>query len=155
MVCNSVLLLRESSCCNFWYSLRWLLTSWKPLEFRIWVFPKIGGKPPKSSILIGVSLINRHPFGGFSPYFWFNTHMCFPRMNEIRVFFWGAQFTTWTGPSHGDSQPFCFQRLRGGSRFKRIWVLQGVTYPLKIDGWKMNFPKWSLLRGHVIFFLWS
>ena len=28
-----------------------------------WVFPKIGGKPPKSSILIGVSPIN-HPFWG-------------------------------------------------------------------------------------------
>ena len=31
--------------------------------------PKIGGKPPKSSILIGFSIIN-HPFWGFSPYFW-------------------------------------------------------------------------------------
>ena len=27
------------------------------------------GKPPKSSILIGFSIIN-HPFWGFSPYFW-------------------------------------------------------------------------------------
>ena len=32
------------------------------------------GGPPKSSILIGFSIIN-HPFWGFSPYFWFNTHM--------------------------------------------------------------------------------
>ena len=37
-----------------------------------WVFPKIMGKPPKSSILIGFSLIN-HPFGG-TPIFG-NTHM--------------------------------------------------------------------------------
>ena len=29
----------------------------------IWVFPKIGGKPPKSSISIGFSIIN-HPFWG-------------------------------------------------------------------------------------------
>ncbi len=29
---------------------------------------------PKSSILIGFSIIN-HPFWGFSPYFWFNIHM--------------------------------------------------------------------------------
>ncbi len=35
----------------------------------IWLFPKIGVKPPKSSILIGFSLIN-HPFWGFSLYFW-------------------------------------------------------------------------------------
>ena len=35
----------------------------------MWVFPKIGGKPPKSSILIGFSM-NNHPFGGVPPYFW-------------------------------------------------------------------------------------
>ena len=33
-----------------------------------WVFPKIMGKPPKSSILIGFSIIN-HPFWGYH-YFW-------------------------------------------------------------------------------------
>ena len=37
--------------------------------------PKIGGFPPKSSILIGVFHYFHHPFWGFSPYFWFNTHM--------------------------------------------------------------------------------
>ena len=46
-------------------------------QFRIqklmWVFPKIGGKHPKSWILIGFSIIN-HPFWGFSPYFW--KHPC-------------------------------------------------------------------------------
>ncbi len=36
--------------------------------------PKIGGKHPKSSILIGFSIVN-HPFLGFSPYFWVDTHM--------------------------------------------------------------------------------
>jgi len=34
----------------------------------IWMFPQIVGFPPKSSILIGFSIIN-HPFWGFSPYF--------------------------------------------------------------------------------------
>ena len=34
-----------------------------------WVFPKIVGFPPKSSILIGVSIIN-HPFWGTVPLFW-------------------------------------------------------------------------------------
>ena len=38
----------------------------------IWVFPKIMGKPPKSSILVGVSIIN-HPFWG-TPIFG-NTHI--------------------------------------------------------------------------------
>ena len=33
-------------------------------------------KTPKSSILIGFSIIN-HPFWGFSPYLWFNIHMVF------------------------------------------------------------------------------
>ena len=33
------------------------------------MFPKNRGKTPKSSILIGFSLIN-HAFWGFSPYFW-------------------------------------------------------------------------------------
>ena len=43
---------------------------WKPI--RIWMFPKIMGFPPKSSILIGFSIIN-HPFWG-TPIFG-NTHM--------------------------------------------------------------------------------
>ena len=41
----------------------------------IWVFPKTGVFPPKSSILIGCSIIFTIHFGGFSPYFWFNTHI--------------------------------------------------------------------------------
>ena len=35
-----------------------------------WVFPKIVGFPPKSSILIGFSIIFTIHFGGKSPYFW-------------------------------------------------------------------------------------
>ncbi len=38
--------------------------------------PKIWGTPPKSSLLIGVSIINiNHPFWGPTPYFWVDTHM--------------------------------------------------------------------------------
>ena len=36
--------------------------------YTIWLFPKIVGFPPKSSILIGFSIIN-HAFWGY-PYFW-------------------------------------------------------------------------------------
>ena len=43
-----------------------------------WVFPKIGvGLPTKSSHFNRVwNHYVHHPFWGFSPYFWFNTHMC-------------------------------------------------------------------------------
>ena len=37
------------------------------------MFPKIGGKPPKSSILIGISIIN-HPFWGTTI---FGSFLCF------------------------------------------------------------------------------
>ena len=45
---------------------------WKMLE-DIWMCPKIVGFPPKSSILIGFSIIN-HPFWGISIFG--NTHIC-------------------------------------------------------------------------------
>ena len=38
----------------------------------MWMFPKIGGFPPESSILVGFSIIN-HPFWG-TPIFG-NTHV--------------------------------------------------------------------------------
>ena len=38
-----------------------------------WMFPKMVGFPPKSSILIGFFQYFHHPFWGFSPYFWVNT----------------------------------------------------------------------------------
>ena len=48
----------------------------------IWVFPKIGGFPPKSSILIGFSIIN-HPFWD-TPIFG-NTHKNPSNFNSGRV----------------------------------------------------------------------
>ena len=41
------------------------------------MFPKIMGFPPKSSILIGFSILTIH-FGGFPPIFW-NTHIGIPK----------------------------------------------------------------------------
>ena len=52
---------------------------------------------PKSSILIGFSLIN-HPFWGKTPYFWFNTHVS----KKLWVSLWlgffrvGLQSHRWT-----------------------------------------------------------
>ena len=59
----------------------------------IWVFPKIGGKPPKSSSLIGFSIIN-HPFWG-TPMFG-NTHVvkCFFNFwAHFWYFFGGCEMT--------------------------------------------------------------
>ena len=39
------------------------------------MFPKIVGFPPKSSILIGCSIIINHPFRGKIPYFWSSTQI--------------------------------------------------------------------------------
>ena len=44
-------------------------------DIPIWVFPRIGVFPPKSSILIGFSIIFPIHFGGFSHDFWFNIHI--------------------------------------------------------------------------------
>ena len=44
----------------------------------IWMFPKIVGFPPKSSIFLRVFHYFHHPFWGFSPYLWFNTHINVP-----------------------------------------------------------------------------
>ncbi len=42
---------------------------------NIWMFPKIGGKPPKWMAKISwKTLWTNGWFGGFSPYVWFNTH---------------------------------------------------------------------------------
>ncbi len=43
--------------------------AWGRIITNKWVFPKIGGKKPKSSILIGFSIIFTIHFGGFHPIF--------------------------------------------------------------------------------------
>ena len=48
-----------------------------PARGSIWVFPKIVGFPPKSSILIRFSIIFTIHFGGFSPYFWKHPYTLF------------------------------------------------------------------------------
>ena len=50
----------------------------------IWMFPKIVGFPPKSSILIGFSIIN-HPFWG-TPIFG-NTHLLEDEVKHVQVKF--------------------------------------------------------------------
>ena len=86
----------------------WCLTGWqvvvdncctdsKNRPTKIWVFPKIGVHTPKSSILIGFSIIN-HPFWGVkSPYFWFNTHIDVVLRREL-----GRSFSTEISGSQGN-----------------------------------------------------
>ena len=61
----------------------------------IWIFPKIVGFPPKSSILIGFSILN-HPFGG-TPIFG-NTHIWqwieFPYLPRVVV--WPKKWPQWS-----------------------------------------------------------
>ena len=42
--------------------------------YSIWVFPKIGVDPPKSSILIGFSILCSIHFVFFPPIFWMKLH---------------------------------------------------------------------------------
>ena len=64
------------------------LVSGDPDHPAIWMFPKMVGFPPKSSILIGFSIIN-HPFWGKHPYFWkhpFMSHGTYtPKKDDKRL----------------------------------------------------------------------
>ena len=91
-----------------------------------WVFPKIGGKPPKSSILIGFSIIN-HPFWG-TPIFG-NIHitLCPSYFFLESVFFWQNHHkspTNWALLSrsgrHGEERHASVERLD-----LLQWQLQG------------------------------
>ena len=58
----------------------------------IWVFPKIGGFTPKSSICSwGFPLFSPSILGGKHPYFWFNIHMCkliLSKLSRLQVDHW-------------------------------------------------------------------
>ena len=53
-----------------------------------WVFPKIGGFPPKSSILIGFSIIFTIHFG--IPLFLETPNWSYDSFNLIHIFFWSV-----------------------------------------------------------------
>ena len=77
-----------------WFPSHFFLIRSNHNHFRqtIWVFPKIVGFPPKSSILIGFSIIN-HPFWGPTPIFG-NPHITFPGVDFQDVI-----------PSNGQAKP--------------------------------------------------
>ena len=59
------------------------------------VEPKIGGKPPKSSIFNRVFHYFHHPFCGFSPYFWKHPYDIFSGWVETIELFSGCFFREW------------------------------------------------------------
>ena len=68
---------------NIQTKLLWGIICWKT---SIWVFPKIGVYTPKSSILIGFSIIFTIHFGGYpSPYCWFNSHITITTKRSLTV----------------------------------------------------------------------
>ena len=71
-------ILLDGTCCHhfsfaFKHALKTSREAWPGLPMLIHRFIDSNGTP-KSSILIGFSIIN-HPFWVFSPYFWFNIHL--------------------------------------------------------------------------------
>ena len=46
-------------------------------RIRTWVFPKIGGKPPKWMVKIMENPIKMDDLGVFSPYFWKHPLVCY------------------------------------------------------------------------------
>ena len=95
---------------------------------KIWVFPKIG-VPPKSSILIGFSIIN-HPFWG-TPFFG-NTHM-------IQIWWGSASFNTGWGflpPPSDVRNPlrFLFFLLGSWLTWFASWIWLFKQIPLHFSG---------------------
>ena len=54
--------------------------------WKMWMFPKIVGFPPKSCILIGFSIID-HPFWGIYPYFWKQPCHVLPMHQDLGLIF--------------------------------------------------------------------
>ena len=59
----------ETDVCNFYCRCAFFLTTFSFFNWKMGGVPKMVGFPPKSSILIGFSIIN-HPFWDTTPYFW-------------------------------------------------------------------------------------
>ena len=70
----------------------WLAPAKNRTQTNMWMFPKLGVVPRKSSILIGFSFIFTIHFG--VPLF-LETPMCFVFCFEGVLFFWGGAFGCW------------------------------------------------------------
>ena len=84
-----------------------------------WMFPKIVGFPPKSSILIEFSIIN-HPFWRFSPYFW--------KPSIVARTILPGPSTSWTWLS--GPMPFCSSPMRLGKMAREPCMLVGIDLSL-------------------------
>ena len=79
---------------------------------HIWMFPKIGGKPPKSSILIGFSIMN-HPFWGTNIFG--NTLIWKRQCIKVSRLSW-SQGVKWRATSKVTSQASYWMRVYKGNR---------------------------------------
>ena len=134
-----------------------LLLLWFIKIIPIWLFPKIGGFPPKSSIWIGFSIIN-HPFWG-TPIFG-NTHipwyhadlLCVDRSSIVRFLRLSSQsIVIWC---ELDLSISCFNRKDfhlatnhptiGVNMCICYWGGKGCSHPQ----WRMGWNWWWSMRGH-------
>ena len=74
---------------------------------------------PKSSILIGFSIIN-HPFWVFSPYFWFNTHL---------YIFWVQDASTCWRPDDVTFRPFLHWHVKRLPCLCLAWIWGSLPLP--------------------------
>ncbi len=110
----------------------WLFRLYKGLSYpAIWVFPKIMGKPPKSSILIGFSIIN-HPFWGTTIFG--NIHIGIIMNYEIRIPSLSNQDSMESSASWG-------QR----SMVETQYLLSWSTHLLRYCSFSLSWPFWGRL----------
>ena len=113
----------------------------KALLSNEWVFPKIGGKPPKSSHFNRVSPYFHHPF-------W-----CTLIFGDTCVFFLALKKSMIESVNRWRftlPEPVKVFGVIGPK--PSITPLKTNECPLKINGWKMYFLlKWFLFWGHVNF----
>ena len=113
--------------CPFWRSFPGISLQGKMLQWvrnmlrMIWGFPKMVGFPPKSSILIGFSIIFTIHFGGFPPIFWKHPYSN-PEMRDSNP--WKTkQFLTKFAPLRVWSVGSSFSRGGSHSSLFPTWLL--------------------------------
>ena len=133
-----------------------------PMEGLVWTYmgvSKNNGTPkyPKSSILIGFSIIFTIHFGGVSPYFWVDTHMtqgCIYKVLKMTPGTLGGflGFLGWTikgiwyihncerVPTKIHVTVFLRWKKSGDLMQKKLRVLGGWAFSL----WYMMISKWTL-----------
>ena len=117
--------------------------NWQNLMKWIWVFPKIVGFPPKSSILIGFSIIN-HPVWGYL-YFWKQPFLFQNRHLLLGCLVWTYDATIWKEVplifSGGFlALKFLDRRLPPDTSVDSLWHMDIASMWRKVPFWKIREP---------------